>query len=199
MPFIARWPGQIPADRTDEQTVLSALDLFPTFVALAGAKMPEGARFDGQEMRAALLGKQIAERKAPLFWEYGRNEEWFKFPAQGRSPNVAMREGPWKFLVNADGSNEELYNVIEYRGEERNLAQEKPELTTQLRAKALAWRKSLPRPHDQTAAAPASRPNIVVFLTDDQDQLDSSVYGGRKVRTPNMARLAAAGMTFTHA
>lgn len=50
----------------------------------------------------------------------------------------------------------------------------------------------------QSISAP-TRPNIVVFFTDDQDQLDTSVYSDRKVRTPNMERLAAAGMSFTHA
>lgn len=41
-------------------------------------------------------------------------------------------------------------------------------------------------------------PNIVVFLADDHGFLDSEVYGAKDVRTPNMARLASAGMTFTH-
>ena len=45
----------------------------------------------------------------------------------------------------------------------------------------------------------ASPPNIVIFLTDDQGQLDSSVYSDRRIRTPHMQRLARAGMTFTHA
>ncbi|MEW6160599.1 MAG: sulfatase [Verrucomicrobiota bacterium] len=49
------------------------------------------------------------------------------------------------------------------------------------------------------AAAAAARPHIVVFLADDHSFLDSEVYGARDVRTPNMARLATAGMTFTHA
>jgi N-sulfoglucosamine sulfohydrolase len=49
------------------------------------------------------------------------------------------------------------------------------------------------------APADPPRPNLVVFLTDDQDQLDCSPYGDRRVHTPNMARLAAEGMTFTHA
>ena len=40
----------------------------------------------------------------------------------------------------------------------------------------------------------ASPPNIVVFLTDDQDQLDSSVYSDRRIRTPQMERLARAGI-----
>jgi uncharacterized sulfatase len=49
-----------------------------------------------------------------------------------------------------------------------------------------------------TQAAP-QKPNIVVFLADDLGWADCSVYGGKEIRTPNMARLAADGMTFTHA
>jgi arylsulfatase A-like enzyme len=46
------------------------------------------------------------------------------------------------------------------------------------------------------AAAP---PTIVVFLSDDHGQLDSTPYGAKDIRTPNLQRLADAGMTFTHA
>jgi arylsulfatase A-like enzyme len=46
---------------------------------------------------------------------------------------------------------------------------------------------------------PAPRQNIVVFLSDDHGQLDSTPYGATDVRTPNMQRLADAGMTFTDA
>jgi uncharacterized sulfatase len=49
------------------------------------------------------------------------------------------------------------------------------------------------------AAEPPARPNVVLFLADDLGWADCSPYGGKEVRTPNMARLAAAGMTFTHA
>ena len=42
-----------------------------------------------------------------------------------------------------------------------------------------------------------ARPNIVVFLSDDHGYFDSSVYGSRVVRTPNMQRLADQGTTFT--
>src|SRR5436190_15855185 len=47
--------------------------------------------------------------------------------------------------------------------------------------------------------AAASRPHIVVFLADDHGFADSEVYGSKDVRTPNMLRLAVAGMTFTNA
>lgn len=42
-------------------------------------------------------------------------------------------------------------------------------------------------------------PNIVIFLNDDHGQLDSTPYGSRGFRTPNIQRLADAGLTFTHA
>ena len=45
----------------------------------------------------------------------------------------------------------------------------------------------------------AAAPNIVIFLADDHGYLDSEVYGAKDVRTPNMLRLSAAGMTFTRA
>ena len=45
---------------------------------------------------------------------------------------------------------------------------------------------------------PTAHPNIVIFLTDDQSQLDASPYGS-KLPTPNMQRLADNGLTFTHA
>ncbi|MBE2285515.1 MAG: sulfatase [Prosthecobacter sp.] len=43
------------------------------------------------------------------------------------------------------------------------------------------------------------QPDILVFLTDDQSQLDCSPYGEKNIRTPNMQRLADAGMTFERA
>ncbi len=48
-------------------------------------------------------------------------------------------------------------------------------------------------------AAEARRPDIVVFLTDDLGQLDTAPYGGGGIRTPHVAALAAAGLTFDRA
>ncbi len=44
-----------------------------------------------------------------------------------------------------------------------------------------------------------SRPPVVVFLSDDHTVTDSSVYGSTEIDTPNMQRLADAGMTFDRA
>lgn len=45
----------------------------------------------------------------------------------------------------------------------------------------------------------ADRPNLIVLISDDHGQLDCKPYGSTEVRTPNMRRLADAGMTFTQA
>lgn len=49
------------------------------------------------------------------------------------------------------------------------------------------------------SSAAQAKPDIVVFLTDDHSQLDSQPYGSKVLRTPNMQRLADAGLTFTNA
>ena len=48
-------------------------------------------------------------------------------------------------------------------------------------------------------AAAANRPDVIVFLSDDQGRLDCTPYGAQDIRTPNMQRLADAGLTFDRA
>jgi phosphoglycerol transferase MdoB-like AlkP superfamily enzyme len=50
-----------------------------------------------------------------------------------------------------------------------------------------------------TVSVQAGKPDIVVFLSDDHGQLDSTPYGATDVRTPNMQRLADAGLVFDRA
>ena len=49
------------------------------------------------------------------------------------------------------------------------------------------------------AEAAATKPSIVVFISDDHSQADSQAYGSTEVCTPHMARLAEEGMKFSHA
>ena len=153
MPFLVRWPGHTPAGKVDAQSVLSATDLFPSLCAIAQTPLPSGNPFDGENISTAFQG-QTVQRSKPLFWEYGRNNQSFAY-AKGvdRSPNVAVREGDWKLLVNADGTDTQLYNLKKDVNETTNLADANAELATRLKAQALAWRKSLPQ---LTTPAPAA-------------------------------------------
>ncbi len=43
-----------------------------------------------------------------------------------------------------------------------------------------------------------SRPNMVVFITDDESWLERSIYGWSHIPTPNFDRVAGGGILFTH-
>jgi arylsulfatase A-like enzyme len=145
VPFIAWGPGLIPAGRTNDTTVLTGVDLFPTLCALCGASPPAGYEPDGEDLSPALLGKAPARTK-PVFWEYGRNDTSFAYPGPkgDRSPNVAVREGNWKLLVNADGTGAELYDLAADPNEASDRAAAEPAVARRLTEAALRWRKSLP-------------------------------------------------------
>jgi len=53
--------------------------------------------------------------------------------------------------------------------------------------------------HGLAHAADPPKPSVVLFIADDLGWADCSPYGGKEVPTPNMARLAADGVTLTHA
>lgn len=152
-PLIVRWPGVVPADVVNDATVVSAVDFFPTLSALAQVKLPSGVKFDGEDLSAVFRGGKRPRAK-PLFWEYGRKLapkgqkglRAFPYPGEpnSKSPNVAVREGRWKLLVNADGAGAELYDLDADPNETRNLAEAKPGVARRLADRALAWRKSVP-------------------------------------------------------
>lgn len=141
-PFFVRWPGHIPAGKTNAVTVLASVDYFPTITSLAGIKPPR-IPFDGYDQSAAWLGT-ISKRQAPLFWEYGRKPNGYIYPkGEDRSPNVAVRDGDWKLLLNADGTDQELYNLQDDPKESHNMSHQQPEITVRLTKLALDWRKSV--------------------------------------------------------
>jgi arylsulfatase A-like enzyme len=144
MPFIVWWPGKVKKSMKDDTSVLCAADLFPSFCAIAGAKMPSGFAFDGKDKSKVFTGKQSTENRT-LFWEYGRNNTSFAYPAgKDKSPNLAIRQGYWKLLMNVDGTGIQLYDLSADRNETTNVAAGNQQLVSQLSTKLLTWRKSLP-------------------------------------------------------
>jgi arylsulfatase A-like enzyme len=144
MPLIVRWPGHVPAGRVDDTTIMEAIDFFPIFCKLTGTPFPAGSGVEGEDLSASFFGKTL-NREKPLFWEYGRNKVGFDFPrGRDHSPNVSMRDGKWKLLINADGTGLELYDLSTDRAETTNVAEANSDVANRLKAAALQWRKSLP-------------------------------------------------------
>ncbi|MCG2590093.1 sulfatase-like hydrolase/transferase [Rhodohalobacter sulfatireducens] len=143
VPFLARWPAKIPEGKVDSTTMINSMDLFPTLANFSGISSSD-MKFDGLDMSSALLGNP-KQRGEPMFWEYGR-EDFYLFPANPRfrSPNLAVRHGDWKLLVNDDGTEPELYNLKRDHAETMNVKDEYPDITERLLEEVLEWRRSIP-------------------------------------------------------
>lgn len=142
-PLIVCWPGTIEPAQVDKTSVINAVDFYPTFCSLAGIAAPK-VNWDGIDFKRALFKKPI-NRNKPMYWEYGRNPSYLR-PAEeyDRSPVLAVRQNDWKLLINADGTDVQLYNLRQSRDESANLANQYPLITNLLTRKLMKWKDSLP-------------------------------------------------------
>ncbi len=143
-PFIVWGPGLMAGNAVgtvNETTVVSGVDLLPSVARLAGASLPAGVQFDGEDLSPSWLGKAHQTRHRPLFWN--RPPDRPGSPTEAW-PDLSMREGDWKLLLMEDGSGAQLYNVVKDPGETHNLAGAEPKRVKSMSQQLLEWRKSLP-------------------------------------------------------
>ena len=135
-PFLVYWPGQVPAERVDTETVLNAVDLLPSLCALADAPLPADYQPDGENMLPALLGK-THQRTRPIFyaWLSGRRDD-------GNWMTHGVRDGRWK--LHAADDRYELFDIFADRSETTDLAAEHPAVVARLAELLSEWRASLP-------------------------------------------------------
>jgi len=144
-PLVVWGPGLIEAGKAgtvNRTSVIAAIDLVPSLLAIAGAEVPQDVTFDGRNLAGVLTGESEASRTGSLF---------FRRPADRRSfygvsdlPDLAVRNERWKLLCSYDGSRPQLYDLDVDQGETRNVAQEHPEIVRRLSAELIAWHKSMP-------------------------------------------------------
>jgi N-acetylgalactosamine-6-sulfatase len=140
VPGIIRWPGHVPAGRIDDTSVVAGVDWLPTVCRLAGVPVPAGHTLDGEEQSDVFTGAPRA-RRTPLMWEW-------RFRIMGEpfhhSPQLAIREGDWKLLLNPDRSRIELYEIKKDLTQLNNVAEHHPDVVARLSERVLAWQKTLP-------------------------------------------------------
>lgn len=125
VPFVARWPGKIPAGRVSDEFA-TTLELLPTLAAAAGAKLPEGVILDGHDVLPVLTGKSPSPRKE-MFWEF-----------RGQK---AARIGNYKW-IESDKANG-LYDLTSDIGEKNDLSAAMSDVAADVRARWTAWRKQM--------------------------------------------------------
>jgi uncharacterized sulfatase len=144
-PLITWGPGLIPSDKqgtVDSTTVLSSIDLLPSLLHLAGVTVPPTAKPDGSNRGEALLGRAKGRpAMKPIFWKRPPDRPG---PPRNPLPDLAVRDGSWKLLLNEDGTKPQLYDLAADPQESNNLAAKQPAVVARLQKALLAWNKTLP-------------------------------------------------------
>jgi uncharacterized sulfatase len=128
VPFVAAWPGRLPAGRVFEHPV-STLDVGATAVALAG--LPHDDQLDGVNLMPFLTGGNTNAPHEALYWRW-------------RSQAAGL-EFPWKLML-LGGEQRYLFDVTQPEGETRNLIAQHPEVAARLAGKLERWCATLKPP-----------------------------------------------------
>ena len=134
MPFIARWPGQIPAGSTSD-AIVCLNDFMATCAQIIGTKLPENAGEDSVSLLPVLRGEKVS----PV------HEALVHHSING---SFAIRQGKWKLELCAGSGGwsaprpgspaekglppDQLYDLSADLGEQRNVAAEHPEIVERL-------------------------------------------------------------------
>jgi arylsulfatase A-like enzyme len=131
VPFLASYPGHIPAGSTCSLPVTS-LDIYATACKLAGVTPENQSVLDSRDMLPVLTGKAKSPTHEVLYWD---------FPSFG----TAVSEGEWKLVLSKNGKPE-LFHLGKDIAEKDNLADKHPELVASLKAKLAAWQAGNVKP-----------------------------------------------------
>jgi N-acetylgalactosamine-6-sulfatase len=99
--------------------------------------LPDGYLPDGENVLAALLGKEF-KRNKPILWENhvtSHGDTW---------PQLAVVKDQWRLVMTKDSSRLELFNLFDDWEEQTNLAINHPAIVNELKSIALDYNKSLP-------------------------------------------------------
>lgn len=175
MPFIAVWPGHITPGSEDNTSMMSTLDLSPTFCKIAG--VPVESNLDGTDRSSVLFGTP-SDRK-PLFWQYGHPHSVLKGGLVNHlSPTFAMRDGQYKYMVNPDGSEAQLYDLSKDPSESNNLFDSEPSRVVTM-SKALGlWAHELGYKFDRKVNS--KKPGPMIAVVSGNQMLNFNNVGGVK-------------------
>ena len=135
IPFLIRWPGVVAPGAVVETPVVM-MDLFPTFLEMAGLPTRPVVHLDGTSMVPLLKGGTATQEDRAFFWHN---------PAPRPSSTAdlfssAIRVGKYKLVEFPGEERVELYDLSRDLGEHEDLTEKRPGDTKRLLQQLNAWR-----------------------------------------------------------
>jgi arylsulfatase A-like enzyme len=122
VPFIVRYPEKIKAGASSDH-IGAFWDVMPTFAELTGTKAADAT--DGISFLPVLFGKKKQKQHDYLYWEFHE-----------KGGRIAVRKGNWKAIWlnvnNPDKATVELYDLSEDIHEDTDIAEQYPDIVTEL-------------------------------------------------------------------
>ena len=131
VPYVAKWPGRIPAG-TQYAAPVSNIDILPTVAAAAGASLPTDRVIDGVNLLPFLAPGGTAQPARSLYWRDG--------------PYRTVQDQGWKLIVSERPKKDWLFNLGDDPTERRNLASLQPQKLAQLKALLATHHAGMPPP-----------------------------------------------------
>ncbi|MGB2611986.1 MAG: arylsulfatase [Isosphaeraceae bacterium] len=139
VPAFVNWPGKLKPAVVNEPVHM--VDIMPTLLALAGGKGAEDHPFDGKDIWSTLAEGKPSPHEEILF-----NVEAIR---------GAMRKGNWKLVRMATFPGKtELYNLADDPEEKHNVADQHPEIVSELNARLIDYARQM-KPSEWIKAQPS--------------------------------------------
>ncbi len=137
-PMIVKWPGKIQAGSQSEH-IVTGTDFFPTILDIAGRELLPQAHLDGASFNEQLVSDVEEGKDRAIFWHSPVSRPH----ATGDINSSAIRLGNYKLIDFYDQDRIELYDLDTDLGEQSNIAEEKPEVASDLLKRLYQWRKDV--------------------------------------------------------
>jgi len=144
-PLLIKYPNVIKPGGVCDFPITST-DFYPTILDMAGLDFLPEQHCDGLSFYGLLQDGSTMDRDA-IFWHYPH------YGNQGGTPGSSVRCGDYKLIEFFEDSRLKLYNLLDDVSEENNIAEDKPNITKQLKEMLSDWRASV------EAKIPESNPN----------------------------------------
>lgn len=144
-PLIVWGPGLLSpelAGTINEESILCAMDVNRSLYNITNTELPATAELDGEDLALTILGSEKNSRQQPIFWRRPPDRPGTK---QEDNPDLAVREGVWKYYVNYDGSDPQLYNLKDDVSETQNIIKKHQDIALQLHQQLMKWNERMPK------------------------------------------------------